>query len=468
MTTKNPINRSILFGCMVFIMILSLLLSIYTHLAFSNALYAQYQARLRDVITYAEGCVDVDDLYECVRTGVSSEKRDTLQQEFNRMVDDFELTYLYVVIPVDDETGSMINVISATNRAEREAGETDVPLLSVTSDTYSREQLRPYLDARKSSGISFFESTSNWGNYYTGCKPLRASDGEASILLCADYTTADLHDNIVDYVSRSALLIILVSGAFGVLLALWLRRNVVLPIRALERSALRFVHMSREAKNPEALAFDAEGVDTSIELKQLMDAFMQLSQEIKAQVEDAATAEERARTAEMEIEGMFRVAYQDALTRVKNKAAYDAKRAELAVDIVNERAQFALVMVDLNNLKKINDTYGHEKGNAYIVGGCTTLCQVYGHSPVYRIGGDEFVAVLQGNDLANREALFADLQARFAALQDDMSREPWERYSAAAGMAEYIPGTDMSADDVFKRADAMMYENKKQMKANRA
>jgi GGDEF domain-containing protein len=53
-------------------------------------------------------------------------------------------------------------------------------------------------------------------------------------------------------------------------------------------------------------------------------------------------------------------------------------------------------MFDLNDLKHINDRYGHERGDEYIVNCCRLICQVFKHSPVFRIGGDEFVALLRG------------------------------------------------------------------------
>ena len=62
----------------------------------------------------------------------------------------------------------------------------------------------------------------------------------------------------------------------------------------------------------------------------------------------------------------------------------------------NKHTKFALVECDINGLKGINDTYGHEIGDVYIVNSCRGICSVFKHSPVFRIGGDEFVVILQG------------------------------------------------------------------------
>ena len=124
---KKPIQRSLLIGCTIFVLSLCLFLSLQSVFLFSSALYAQYDERLDHILTHIERNADVEDLAECVRTGTPSEKYDELQQRLNGMVDDFGLAYLYSLSPVDDGTGTMLNVVSATSAAERAAGESDMP-----------------------------------------------------------------------------------------------------------------------------------------------------------------------------------------------------------------------------------------------------------------------------------------------------------------------------------------------------
>ncbi|MBE7004070.1 MAG: hypothetical protein E7425_07270, partial [Ruminococcaceae bacterium] len=247
---KSPINRSILIGCGGLIVVLSLLLSLYTRSAFEKALYDQYDARLRNVVTAVERSADADDLRVCIQNAESSPKRDELQKLINRFVDDFELAYLYIVIPEDSPDGTIISVISSTSQEEieaaRAAGETeeDWPILYDCSDEYTREQVQPYLDAWNVDEISYFEDISDYGDCYTGCKPLKTSDGETIALIGADYFVEELHEEVRAYVLRSVLMIVGVCVVFGALLALWLRKNVTKPIQALEQNALRFAKMT--------------------------------------------------------------------------------------------------------------------------------------------------------------------------------------------------------------------------------
>ena len=124
-------------------------------------------------------------------------------------------------------------------------------------------------------------------------------------------------------------------------------------------------------------------------------------------------------------------------------------------------------MVDLNFLKRINDTYGHEQGNIAIKKLCHLVCAIFEHSPVFRIGGDEFAVVLEHNDYAKVSDLVDTFNAKLDEMAADTKLEPWERISAAIGVARYDPVTDSSVANVFKRADKAMYLRKKEMKAVR-
>lgn len=161
------------------------------------------------------------------------------------------------------------------------------------------------------------------------------------------------------------------------------------------------------------------------------------------------------------VENMNDMAFTDPLTHVKNKTAYNRAILALHEDMARGPVKFGLVMFDLNNLKHINDTYGHEHGDEYIINSCRLICQVFKHSPVFRVGGDEFVALLGGSDLDECDALVAELDAAVEATVS--ADKPWQRLSIAKGTAYSTPG-DTAPEDVFVRADRAMYANKRRMK----
>lgn len=155
----------------------------------------------------------------------------------------------------------------------------------------------------------------------------------------------------------------------------------------------------------------------------------------------------------------LRIANQDSLTGVKSKNAYtDAERKIDFAIIDQSAAPFALVICDVNNLKDVNDAEGHSVGDQYIKNACSFVCSVFKHSPVYRIGGDEFAVILRGRDYEARGELMEQL---FLGNQQRHSRN---ELMVAGGMAEYRPTVDMTLASVFARADTAMHENKKSLK----
>lgn len=156
------------------------------------------------------------------------------------------------------------------------------------------------------------------------------------------------------------------------------------------------------------------------------------------------------------------LARRDELTGVKNKTAYMELEASVQENIDNglDYLNFALVVCDTNNLKQINDTYGHTAGDEYIRESSKILCNIFVHSPVFRIGGDEFVAFLRGNDYSLRHELMYKLQSQIYENKKNNSG-----VILASGMSEYNPETDSLFSDIFERADKEMYEEKQKLKS---
>ncbi|MBP5198405.1 MAG: GGDEF domain-containing protein [Lachnospiraceae bacterium] len=152
------------------------------------------------------------------------------------------------------------------------------------------------------------------------------------------------------------------------------------------------------------------------------------------------------------------MANSDALTGVRNKNAYLVMEEKLMKQSLSGKdTKYAIVMCDVNSLKETNDSLGHSAGDVLIRNVSGVISSVYKHSPVYRIGGDEFIVVLTGADYEHRDELLSELKSLTKAPGDDMS--------FAAGMAVYSPDVDTGVSTVFKRADQEMYKNKRAMKS---
>ena len=154
------------------------------------------------------------------------------------------------------------------------------------------------------------------------------------------------------------------------------------------------------------------------------------------------------------------LAYKDTLTGVKSKLAYAEFEAKKNSDIKNRRGlDFAVAVFDVNGLKQINDTYGHKRGDQFIIDASAVICRQFKRSPVFRIGGDEFVAILERDDFDNRAELTESFN--FTVEHPD---DPDLPVVIALGIADYVDGKDQNFHDVFERADKLMYERKRELK----
>ena len=176
----------------------------------------------------------------------------------------------------------------------------------------------------------------------------------------------------------------------------------------------------------------------------------------RKELEAALKKEEKQK---IELQTAWKAAYTDALTGAKSKLAFLEISDQLDRGIEDGSIkEMAIALFDVNNLKKINDTYGHDTGDKYIKKAFRIICECFDHSPVYRTGGDEFVAVLRGRDYVNRhqlKTLFNRQIEKNLACGDVV---------ISIGIADYEPGNDNSCKRIFDRADSLMYERKQALK----
>ena len=150
----------------------------------------------------------------------------------------------------------------------------------------------------------------------------------------------------------------------------------------------------------------------------------------------------------------------DALTGVKNRNAYRVYEERLNAQIEMDRApEFAIVILDVNDLKKVNDTEGHKAGDQYLRDACRIICTTFKRSPVFRVGGDEFAVLAQGDDFGRLDDLIREMNEH----NDDAVENGG--IVIALGMSKY--DHDEKTATVYERADQRMYENKSQLKARK-
>lgn len=140
------------------------------------------------------------------------------------------------------------------------------------------------------------------------------------------------------------------------------------------------------------------------------------------------------------------IANYDLLTGVKNRNAFEAEREKMKGQVT---LSLGCIYVDANNLHNLNNTQGHESGDQMLQAVALTMQELFGRKHCYRIGGDEFVAVIR-NGQADTIQKSADFLRR---VMDQKG------YSVAVGTA-LQPVEELDVDELFRTAEKRMYQNK--------
>lgn len=155
------------------------------------------------------------------------------------------------------------------------------------------------------------------------------------------------------------------------------------------------------------------------------------------------------------------IAYRDPLTGVGNSAAYREAVMKLNGKIRKSIPKFTVIVFDINNLKKVNDGYGHNFGDILITSASKLIRETFEPNGIYRIGGDEFCVILEDDNAAMYNELLSD----FAKSVERFNNSAQARLpvSVASGYSQYTSDDD-NYMSVFRRADSSMYHNKEEMK----
>ena len=178
-------------------------------------------------------------------------------------------------------------------------------------------------------------------------------------------------------------------------------------------------------------------------------------------------AENKIKKEKRLIKDLNKKAFVDSMTSVRNKGAYTdfINALQKRID-KGEKMKFAVGIFDCNDLKKVNDENGHDKGDIYLKNSCQLICDIFKDSPVFRIGGDEFAVILQDKDFENMDELVNKFEERESEISAGAENN-WEKVNVAYGFAEYDSEEDDLVSDTMRRADRRMYENKRLQKDGR-
>ena len=301
----------------------------------------------------------------------------------------------------------------------------------------------------------YITNTEPYGWLVTAGVPIYDAQKHVIGYAMADISMEELRMRQARFIMGFAFILVVIT-IFICLVSIWIvNKSIIGPINKLSSAAANY---SAGDHKPGANAFDRLNIHTRDEIESLCDTMRTMLTDMDGYIDSLKSTTQELSKTRLEADELSELARRDLLTGVRNKNAYNEDMAAISENLGSR--PFGIVIVDLNNLKQTNDRYGHEKGDLAIKNICRMICDVFVNSPVYRFGGDEFVVVLTGTDYINADKLVN----RFMKRQESKKGKPWETPKGAIGYALYDGRTDSSADEVFQRADSLMYEQKKAMK----
>lgn len=155
---------------------------------------------------------------------------------------------------------------------------------------------------------------------------------------------------------------------------------------------------------------------------------------------------------------LIRSAYTDELTQIHNRR-YCMEYMTRIKDL--ENPDYTVFCFDLNNLKTTNDTYGHAQGDILIRSAAEVIVNAFeSHGIVARMGGDEFIAIVETDDSAEISTMIEEFQNNISRKNEEI---PNLHLSIAYGYASCSP-KEYNIEKIYQIADDRMYENKQHMK----
>ena len=293
MTIKHPLRRGIIIGCVLFVFTLCVVIGALGFTGLRATLYSHYSEHLSEVLDYAAAHIDVDDLKQCVESGIESDEYKELQDFLDSIRENTQIDYIYIIVPLNtDKTDNIKNVIAgASDREYKYESDSLVDLNSLSGSSYTPETAKKYLDAFNSGSKTFFEEKEEWGDEYTGVLPLYDSDGNKIAALCVDIDIYGINSKLYSQTVFVMIGAIILGGIFTVLFIRWVRVKITKPIQSLEESVAEYAAMSHLRKNPDELVLEVPPIHTGNEVESLSNAVVKMSGDIR----DYAKALQEAR-----------------------------------------------------------------------------------------------------------------------------------------------------------------------------
>ena len=420
------------------------------YLRFSYNMKASYDQHGKEILNLAAEDIVIDNIPKYLSGDYDRDEYERSVRKLNLYPQYFdEVFYLYAYHLNDDG-------VNATYLFDAQVDHDKAYSLG---DNYELEADILAQIARHGAGAPLDTVTDNteWGYLMTCSKPLIDSHGNFQGYLLVDFDLTRARDDNIWFILK---LFILIFALMLVVFALGMQAVTVRitdPIENIYLCLSRFKYATTKDREKNLQSLKDLNIHTNQEIQSLYEALITSTESSLRYINEYRKVTEK-------LGEVNEKAHRDILTGVRNKTAFEERVSELLGQIEHEESpKIAVIMADINNLKYVNDQFGHRAGDEYIKGCCRMMSDLFTDSQIYRIGGDEFVIILDGDNYKNRTQLCEMMRSLFISSYNDTSKDPTERYSVSLGLAEY-KSTDTGLSEMIQRADSAMYREKELFK----
>ena len=438
---SSTITRyTILFA--ILLLAANILLGVVMTIQSASTIQTLIRQNMLNISNTASALIDGDELKVLTESDVDSDVYRKILQELRAFQENVDIEYIYAVKQTGEDTFVFTVDADPVNPAE------------FGKEVLVTNALR--MAAKGTATVDDEPAEDEWGDFYSAYSPVKDSDGNIVGIVGVDFNsewyTRQIREHTMSIALVSALAVLI--GALAILYVT-------------NRVRRQFVSLNDELS---VLSDDMDELSGELLSDPIYrDSLMQNADHEPDESSDVSTAgafpeidELGRKMHEMHTEFLKYLdyvhgkAYTDALTHIGNTTAYIETYKRLDEKIAEDSAVFSIAVFDINYLKKVNDEYGHLCGDRIIKGAAIVMSKIFGRKNCFRIGGDEFIVILENvteqemkNKLAVMEKAIDDYNRQHA-------DEPGQ-LSVSMGCAQFDPERDSSFRKLFSRADEEMY-----------
>ena len=393
-------------------------------------------ARMLDIANTAAALLDGDDLASLTAEDAGTPAFRRVMETLTCFQDNIDLEYIYIIRDMKDGTFTFGPDPTVEDPGEFGSPIQYTPALATAAAGTPAVDTEPYTDA--------------WGRFYSAYTPVFTSSGEVGGIVAVDFDAEWLEKQVRES-TRVVWIGCLVSLAIGILLVSLLTETL--------RKRLKTIN-----NEISELSASVDALSRELSLHAIVSPDAPASGLPEDPVDDVTALSLRLRVLRERVKAYTARAQMEAtmdkLTGANNQSSYVSLTRRLDKDIRAGLASFSLTIFDLDRLKEINDEYGHDAGDRALSDAARLISQAFGAEHTYRVGGDEFAAILENRGEADASMRISNLKRLISEFNQSNKAYPFE-LSLSMGSATYDAEADDNFRSVFRRADRNMYSSKK-------